>query len=58
VIHHTATDATGTIACSLWAPLPSRAPGSPLAVLVNTPAATGDLPWWMLAGWTRVEAAP
>lgn len=52
------SDASGPLACSLWAPLPSRAPGSPLAVLVNTPAAPGDLPWWLMAGWTRIEATP
>ncbi len=43
------------IAVSTWTPLPSRAPGSPLAVLLDERA---GVPWWLLGGWIRVLDPP
>jgi outer membrane protein assembly factor BamB len=46
---------TPAIAVSTWTPLPSRASGSPLAVLLDERAGA---PWWLLAGWIRVLDPP
>jgi hypothetical protein len=43
------------IAVSTWTPLPSRATGSPLAVLLDEHA---GVPWWLLGGWIRVLDPP
>lgn len=45
----------GEIACSAWLPLPSRAPGAPVAVLLGEP---DGQPWWLTAHWLRVADPP
>jgi outer membrane protein assembly factor BamB len=43
------------IAMSAWAPLPSRAPGTPVAVLLGD---RDGQPWWLSAGWNRITDPP
>lgn len=45
----------GPIAVSAWAPLPSRAPGAPVSVLLGE---RDGLPWWLAAAWNRVADPP
>lgn len=51
----TTPDPGGPIVWSAWAPLPSRAPGSPVAVLLDEHA---DQPWWLAGGWLNVLDPP
>ncbi len=51
----TSAGSDGPVVWSAWAPSPSRAPGSPLAVQLDGHA---GLPWWLAAGWRRVLDAP
>ena len=48
-------EASGPVIWSAWAPLPSRASGTPLAVLLNEHA---GMPWWLSAGWQQVTDPP
>ena len=45
----------GPLVWSSWAPLPSRASGAPLAVLLDE---RDGLPWWLTTGWQRILDPP
>jgi len=45
----------GPIVWSAWAPLPSRAQGAPVAVLLDEHAGQ---PWWLAGGWLPVQDPP
>jgi hypothetical protein len=51
----TTPDPDGPIVWSAWAPLPSRAPGSPVAVLLDEHAGQ---PWWLAGSWQNVLDPP
>jgi len=51
----TTPDPGGPIVWSAWAPLPSRAPGSPVAVLLDEHAGQ---PWWLAGGWRNILDPP
>lgn len=55
--HWTVADPAGgqPLAVSAWAPLPSRAPGAPVAILAGE---REGLPWWLAAAWNRVADPP
>ena len=55
--HWTMPDPSGgpAIAISVWAPLPSRAPGTPVAVLMGDHPVQ---PWWLAGAWTRLTDTP
>jgi len=47
--------AGGPLVWSTWVPLPSRAPGAPLAILLDEHA---GMPWWLTASWQRLVDPP